>query len=76
MDNQEEKPVIIIDVVSYEIDALTDKTKEILGLHQEAQQDMLAARRKATIAEVAVSQLASMVSASIKEEDDGSANSE
>mgnify|MGYP000279269352 FL=1 len=76
MDNQDGKPTLTIDDVSYEIDALTDKTKEILGLHQEAQQDMLSARRKAVIAEVAVSQLASMVSASIKEEDDGSANSE
>ena len=76
MDNQDGKPTLTIDDVSYEIDALTDKTKEILGLHQEAKQDMLSARRKAVIAEVAVSQLASMVSASIKEEDDGSANSE
>jgi len=68
MDNQDGKPTITIDDVNYEIESLTDKTKEILALHQEAQQDMLAARRKATISEVAVQSLANMVSASVKEE--------
>lgn len=68
MDNQDGKPTITIDNVNYEIESLTDKTKEILALHQEAQQDMLAARRKATISEVAVQSLANMVSASVKEE--------
>ena len=68
MDNQDGKPTITIDDVSYEIESLTDKSKELLALHQEAQQDMLAARRKATISEVAVQSLANMVSASVKEE--------
>ena len=68
MDNQDGKPTITIDNVNYEIESLTDKTKELLALHQEAQQDMLAARRKATISEVAVQSLANMVSASVKEE--------
>jgi len=68
MDNQDGKPTITIDDVNYEIESLTDKTKEILALHQEAQQDMLAARRKATISEVAVQSLANMVAASVKEE--------
>ena len=68
MDNQDGKPTITIDDASYEIESLTDKSKELLALHQEAQQDMLAARRKATISEVAVQSLANMVSASVKEE--------
>lgn len=68
MDVQDEKPSITIDDVSYEIESLADKSKELLGLHQEAQNDMLAARRKATIAEVAVAALANMVAASVKED--------
>lgn len=66
---QEESPSIVVDDQSYEIESLSDKTKELLSLHQEAQQKMLEARRKAVIAEVAVSGLVQMISAAVKEEE-------
>lgn len=66
---QEESPSIVVDDQSYEIESLSDKTKELLSLHQEAQQKMLEARRKAVIAEVAVNGLVQMISAAVKEEE-------
>jgi len=66
---QEETPSIVIDDESYEIESLSDKAKELLSLHQEAQQEMLSARRKALVAEVAVNSFVQMISAAVKEEE-------
>lgn len=65
---QEETPSIVVDDQSYEIESLSDKAKELLSLHQEAQQKMLEARRKAVIAEIAVSGLVQMISSAVKED--------
>lgn len=62
-------PTITIDGVgTFDIEGLSDKSKEILSLHQQSQQDMFRLRREITIAEVAVNSLAQMVTESIKEE--------
>ena len=65
---QEETPSIVVDDQSYEIESLSDKAKELLSLHQEAQQKMLEARRKAVIAEIAVSGPVQMISSAVKED--------
>ena len=65
---QEETPSIVVDDQSYEIESLSDKAKELLSLHQEAQQKMLEARRKAVIAEIAVTGLVQMISSAVKED--------
>ncbi len=69
MENAEQaKPTITVDDETYEIDSLPDNVKELLGLHQEAQDRMLKARREAAIAEVAVNGFVQMISASVKEQ--------
>jgi hypothetical protein len=61
-------PTITLDDETYEIESLSDKSKELLGLYQQAQNDMVRIRREAAIAEVAVNSLVQMVAQSIKEE--------
>tara|TARA_R100000322_G_scaffold165166_1_gene130243 strand:+ start:349 stop:612 length:264 start_codon:yes stop_codon:yes gene_type:complete len=61
-------PTITLDDTTYEINGLSDKSKELLGLYQQAQQDMVKLRRDTVIAEIAVNSLTQMVAQSIKEE--------
>ena len=67
---EESKPTITVDDNVYDIDGLSDKSKEILSLHQQAQANLTELRRQTVIAEVAVNSLAQMVAASVKEEDE------
>tara|TARA_Y100001951_G_scaffold93015_1_gene88274 strand:+ start:444 stop:704 length:261 start_codon:yes stop_codon:yes gene_type:complete len=71
-----EAPTITVDDKTYLIEGLSDKSKEILSLHQEALSNLNAIRRQAIIAEVSVNSLAQMVTQSIKEEDSPEAEPE
>ena len=65
---QEGVPTITIDEVEYVIEDLSGETKELLGLHQEATNKLLDARRKAAIHELAAQSLANLISNSVKEQ--------
>lgn len=66
-ESSEQEATIIVDDISYPVSTLSDSTKELLALHHEATQEMLAARRAAAIREISVKSLATMISASVKE---------
>ena len=68
MTEQQERPTIVVDDQEYVIEDLPQEIKELLGLHQEASQMMLGARRQAAIHELAVQNLAKMISEKVKEE--------
>ena len=68
MTEQQERPSIIVDDQEYVIEDLPQEIKELLGLHQEANQMMLGARRQAAIHELAVQNLSKMITEKVKEE--------
>ena len=58
---QEAEPTITVGDTTYPISELEDEVKEMLSLHQEAQQMALGAKRQAVIHDLAVANLASMI---------------
>lgn len=66
--SEQEQPKIVVDGEQYVIDDLSQEIKDLLGLHQEATQMMIASRRQAAIHELAVQNLGNMISAKVKEE--------
>jgi hypothetical protein len=74
-DSTEQETTIIVDNVSYPVSGLSDQVKELIALHNEAMEAMLAARRSATIHEVSMKSLANMISTSLKEGEETDADS-
>lgn len=68
MTEQQERPSIFVDDQEYVIEDLPQEIRELLGLHQEANQMMLTARRQAAIHELAVQNLSKMITEKVKEE--------
>lgn len=66
--SEQEQPKIVVDGEEYLVENLSQEIKELLGLHQEATQMMVASRRQAAIHELAVQNLVNMISSKIKEE--------
>lgn len=58
---EEQPKTITVDDEEYVIDALSNEVKELLSLHAQAEEMMLAARRQAVIHEVAVTNLSNMI---------------
>ena len=56
-----EEPTITVGDTTYPVSELEDEVKEMLSLHQEAQQMALGAKRQAVIHDLAVANLASMI---------------
>ena len=56
-----EEPTITVGDTTHPISELEDEVKEMLSLHQEAQQMALGAKRQAVIHDLAVANLASMI---------------
>ena len=57
---------VTIDGVEYPIADLSDEVKELLSLHAQANEMMIAARRQAVIHEVSVTNLASNIGERVK----------
>lgn len=57
---------VTIDGVEYPIADLSDEVKELLSLHAQANEMMIAARRQAVIHEVSVTNLASIIGERVK----------
>lgn len=53
----------------YELSSLSNEVKELLSLHAQAQEMMIAARRQAVIHEVSVINLASMIKGRVEADD-------
>ena len=68
MTDGSEVQTVTIDDVVYPLDDLSDEVKELLSLHAQANDMMIAARRQAVIHEVSVTNLASLISQRVKSE--------
>lgn len=75
-DSTEQETTIIVDNVSYPVSGLSDQVKELIALHNEAMESMLAARRSAAIHEVSMKSLANMISTSLKEGEETDADTD
>ena len=65
---------VTIDGVEYPIADLSDEVKELLSLHAQANEMMIAARRQAVIHEVSVTNLASIIGERVKSTDSDDTN--
>ena len=68
MTDGSEVQTVTIDDVAYPLDDLSAEVKELLSLHAQANDMMIAARRQAVIHEVSVTNLASLISQRVKSE--------
>ena len=62
-----ETPMITIKDKTYNIEELSDKTKELLSLHEQAVQMAVGAKRQAAIHDLSVQSLVKMVEESVEE---------
>lgn len=62
-----EAPMITIKDKTYNIEELSDKTKELLSLHEQAMQMAVGAKRQAAIHDLSVQSLVKMVEESVEE---------
>ncbi len=62
-----ETPMITIKDKTYNIEELSDKTKELLSLHEQALQMAVGAKRQAAIHDLSVQSLVKMVEESVEE---------
>jgi hypothetical protein len=62
-----ETPMITIKDKTYNIEELSDKTKELLSLHEQAMQMAVGAKRQAAIHDLSVQSLVKMVEESVEE---------
>jgi len=65
MDNQQPQTVTI-DEKTYPVEDLSNEVKELLSLHAQAQEMMVAARRQAIIHELSVSNLAGIIRSKVE----------
>jgi hypothetical protein len=63
---------VTIDGKQYELDKISNEVKELMSLHAQAQEMMVAARRQAVIHEVSVVNLANLIKVRVEAESDGS----
>jgi len=63
----EEEPTITVGETTYPISELEDEVKEMLSLHQEAQQMALGAKRQAAIYDLSCQNIASMIEKKLTE---------
>lgn len=64
---EQEDPTITIGDTTYAVSDLSDKVKEMLSLHQQAQEMSINAKRQATIHDLSVENLASRIEKAVKE---------
>lgn len=76
MNDAAQPQTITIDGEEHLIDDLSDEVKELLSLHGQANDMMIGARRQAIIHEVSVTNLASLISQKVNDNQSGSDNAE
>jgi len=62
-----EEPTLTIGDVSYPVSGLSDEVKEMLSLHEQAVQMSVSAKRQATIHDLAVANIASLIEKAVTE---------
>lgn len=66
-EEKKEEPTLTIGDETYKISDLSDKTKDLLSLHEQAVQMAVGAKRQAAIHDLSVNSLAKLVEESVKE---------
>ncbi len=66
-EEKKEEPTLTIGDKTYKISDLSDKTKDLLSLHEQAMQMAVGAKRQAAIHDLSVQSLAKLVEESVKE---------
>jgi ribosomal protein S3 len=66
-DVQTEEPTLTIGDTTYPVSELSDEVKEMLSLHEQAVQMSVAAKRQATIHDLAVANIASLIEKKVTE---------
>lgn len=69
-------PMVTIDGKQYELDKISNEVKELISLHAQAQEMMIAARRQAVIHEVSVVNLANIIKVRVEADANGSKSTE
>ena len=67
---EQEDPTITIGDTTYSVSDLSDEVKEMLSLHQQAQEMSIHAKRQATIHDLSVENLASRIEKAVEETED------
>ena len=67
---EQEDPTITIGDTTYPVSDLSDEVKEMLSLHQQAQEMSIHAKRQATIHDLSVENLASRIEKAVEETED------
>ena len=64
---QQAEPTLTIGETTYPVSTLSDEVKEMLSLHEQAMQMAIAAKRQATIHDLAVANIAAHVEKAVQE---------
>jgi glycosyltransferase involved in cell wall biosynthesis len=67
---EQEDPTITIGDTTYPVSDLSDEVKEMLSLHQQAQEMSIHAKRQATIHDLSVENLAARIEKAVEETED------
>jgi glycosyltransferase involved in cell wall biosynthesis len=70
---EQEDPTITIGDTTYLVSDLSDEVKEMLSLHQQAQEMSIHAKRQATIHDLSVENLAARIEKAVKETEESDA---
>tara|TARA_R110000782_G_scaffold7131_1_gene24203 strand:- start:32 stop:280 length:249 start_codon:yes stop_codon:yes gene_type:complete len=70
---EKEDPTITIGDTTYLVSDLSDEVKEMLSLHQQAQEMSMHAKRQATIHDLSVENLAARIEKAVKETEESDA---
>ena len=70
---EQEDPTITIGDTTYLVSDLSDEVKEMLSLHQQAQEMSMHAKRQATIHDLSVENLAARIEKAVKETEESDA---
>ena len=64
---QQAEPTLTIGETTYPVSTLSDEVKEMLSLHEQAMQMAIAAKRQATIHDLAVANIAAHIEKAVQE---------
>lgn len=65
-----EEPTLTVGETTYPVSELSDEVKELLSLHEQANQMAVAAKRQAVIHDLSVQNIASMIEKALTETDE------
>ena len=70
---EQAEPALTIGETTYAVSELSDEVKEMLSLHQQAQEMSMHAKRQATIHDLSVENLAARIEKAVKETEESDA---